>query len=134
MWLLQSLIHLWLKGTDMGVPELLVDQSTLTKTQLESLRSYVRVARGELRLREAASQRSAGGVTIGSYYRTVSQARTKIKESIVTVVIGLWLGLVESEDVRRLFDLVGKGAAELSGEDAERLARVLQVLIEKVVM
>jgi hypothetical protein len=118
----------------MGVPELLVGRSTLTEKELESLQSYLKVMKGELRLREAAAQRSGRPVTIGSYCRTVNQARTKIKRSMVTVLIGLWLEAAELEDVHRLFDLVGKGAVELSEEDTERLVRVLQALVEKVVM
>ena len=106
----------------------------MTEKELESLQSYLKVVKGELRLREAAAQRSGGPVTIGSYCRTVNQARTKIKGSVTTVLIGLWLEVVKLEDVRRLFDLVGKGAAELSEEDMERLVRALQALVEKVVM
>jgi hypothetical protein len=118
----------------MGVPELLVAKSTLTEKELESLQSFLRVVKGELRLREAAAQRSGRPVTIGSYYRTVNQARTKIKGSMMTVLIGLWLGVVKLEDVRRLFDLANKGAGGLSEADTQRLVQVLQTLVEKVVM
>jgi hypothetical protein len=118
----------------MGVPELLVARSTLTEKELESLQSFLRVVKGELRLREAAAQRLGRPVTIGSYYRTVNQARTKIKESMTTVLIGLWLGVVKLEDARKLFDLVSKGTVGLSEADTERLVQVLQALVEKVVM
>ena len=118
----------------MDVLESFVNTSTLTRTQLESLRSYVRVVNGELLLKQAAIRRAQGAVTVGSYYRTVSQGRTKIRESMVTVLIGIWLGLVKLEDVRRLFDLAGEGFEDLSDESTERFVQVLQTILEKVVI
>jgi len=126
----------------LSFPERLVNQSSLTRRQLETLTSYIRVAVGEIKLREAASLVSGGrtkGVpsrplTTGSYYRTVSQARKNVKQGLTTVVIALWLGLIKVEDVRRLFELVGGGARELSDEEAERLVQVLEALLRRMVV
>jgi|SRR5271157_2286501 len=118
----------------MKLSDALVGRSTLTKKQIESLESYRRVAKGELLLREAASLRSGKAVTVGSYWRTVQQGREKMRESMVTVLIGLWLGLIKLEDVRRLFDFVGRGATELSDDDVGRLSQVLETLISRIVM
>jgi len=104
--------------------------------------SYLRVASGEIKLREAASLSSQGRrkgkpektVTIGSYYRTVSQARANVKQSLVTIVIALWLGAIKVEDVRRLFDLVGGGARELSDEESERFLQLLDVLLRRIIV
>ena len=120
----------------------LVEQSSLTPRQLESMTSYLRVASGEIKLREAASIASHGrrrgkpdkALTVGSYYRTVSQARTNVRESLVTVVIAIWLGLIKVEDVRRLFELVGAGARELSEEEQERFMQLLQALLDRMVL
>ncbi len=125
----------------MSVLEKLVDQSSITPRQLEAMASYLRVASGEIRLREAASLASQGRrkgrpekpLTIGSYYRTVSQARANVKESLVTLVIALWLGMIKVEDVRRLFELVGGGARELSDEEADRFLQLLDVLLRRIV-
>ncbi|HUK79708.1 MAG TPA: hypothetical protein VLU91_03485 [Nitrososphaerales archaeon] len=120
----------------------LVGQSSITPRQLESLTSYMRVATGEFKLKDAASSVSRGRtkgkqdkpLTIGSYYRTVLQARTNLKESLVTVVLAIWVGLIRVEDVRRLFDLVGGGARELSDEEAERFLQLLDVLLSRIVV
>jgi hypothetical protein len=106
----------------------------LTPRQLEALRSYVRVALGEVKYREAAASGTSKSVTIGSYFRSVQQARSNVKKSIVTLLIGLWLGVVKPEDVRRLLDVAGGGVNELSDEERERFLQVLRVLIEKIVM
>jgi hypothetical protein len=126
----------------MGFVERLGEQSSLTSRQVESLASYLRVVSGELRLRDAASISSHGRskgpsdrpVSLGSYYRTVSQARTNVKQSLVTVVVALWMGAIKVEDVRRLFELVGGGARELSDEETDRFLRVLEVLLRHVVV
>ena len=126
----------------MSFPERLVDRSSLTRRQLEALTSYIRVALGEIKLREAASLVSEGRtkgiparpLTTGSYYRTVSQARKNVKQALTTVVVALWLGLIKVEDVRRLFELVGEGARELSDKEAERLVQLLEALLRRVVV
>ncbi|MGD0477211.1 MAG: hypothetical protein ABSB29_03465 [Nitrososphaerales archaeon] len=118
----------------MSLPNTLVGQSNLTEKQLESLLSYVKVVAGEIRLREAAALRSEKPVTIGSYYRTVQQGRKRIRESVVTVLVAIAIGLVRLEDARRLFELVGKGSAEVAEDDRERFTAILQVLLDKIVM
>ncbi len=93
-------------------------------------------------MKEAASIASQGRrrgepekpLTIGSYYRTVSQARANVKESLVTVVIALWLGMIKVEDVRRLFELVGTGTHNLSEEEADRFLQLLEVLLRRIVV
>lgn len=118
----------------MSLPDLLVNQSTLTRRQLEALQSYVRVALGEMKYREAAASGTSKPVTIGSYFRTVQQARENVRESIVTLLIGLWLGVVKAEDVRRLLDVAGGGIRALSEEESARLVGVLRELVERIVV
>jgi hypothetical protein len=120
----------------------LVDQSSITHRQLESLTAYLRVSTGEIKLKDAASLASRGRtrgkqespLTIGSYYRTVRQARTNVRESLMTLVIALWLGIIRVEDVRRLFELVGGGARELSEEEANRFLQLLDALLRRIIV
>jgi len=126
----------------MSLPERLLKESRLTSRQIEALAVYRRVVSGEIKFREAASIASSGRVrgdaqkalTIGSYYRTLTQARTNVKQSLVTVLIGIQLGVVRIEEVRRLFELVGAGSREISEDEAERFTRVLGAILERIVM
>jgi len=126
----------------MGFLERLVDQSSITRRQLETLTSYTRVSTGEIKLKDAASLASQGrtrgkrdrALTIGSYYRTVHQARKNVRESLVTVVMALWLGAIRVEDVRRLFELVGGGARELTDEEAEHFMQLLDALLRRIIV
>jgi len=126
----------------MSVPERVVGQSSITPRQLEVLSTYLRVASGEIKMKEAAVLASQGRtrgesdrpLTVGSYSRTVHQARANVRKSLLTVIIALWLGLIRVEDLRRLFDLVGGGARELSDEEADRFLQLLNVLLQRIVV
>jgi len=117
----------------MSLPESMVDNSALTSRQLEALRSYVRVALGEVSYREAAASGTSKSVTVGSYFRTVGQAKENLRRSLVTVLIGLWLGVIKPDDVRRLLDLAGAGDRDFSDEERERFVAVLNALVQKIV-
>jgi len=92
------------------------------------------VALGEVRFREAAANGVSKAVTVGSYFRTVQQARENVRQSLVTVLIALWLGVVKAEDVRRLLDLAGASDRSLSDEERARFVSVLGALVQKIVM
>jgi len=117
-----------------SLPDELVNDSSMTRKQLESLTLYLRVIRGDLKLKQAAEQLPQGPVSVGSYYRTVSQARKNLREALVTVLIGLWMDAIRLEDVRRLFELVGAGSRAVSEEDQARFVDVLNVLLDKMVV
>ena len=126
----------------MSVPERLVEQSSITPRQLEALATYLRVASGEINMKDAAlllSQSRTRGkpdrpLTVGSYSRTVRQGRTNVRKSLATVVIALWLGLIRVEDVRRLFELVGGSAHDLSDMEADRFLQLLHVLLQRIIV
>ena len=118
----------------MGLPADMAEQSNLSSKQFESLMSYVRVSSGQLRYKDAAASRSGRPVTIGSYYRTVQQGRRRIRESVVTVVIAVSIGLIRTEDFRRLLELVGRADLEVAEEDRERFSAILRTLVDKIVI
>lgn len=113
---------------------MLLQRSSLTETQFESLLSYRKVKSGQMHFRDAAGSRSKKPVTVGSYYRTVQQARNRVRESVVTILIAMEIGLIRLEDVRRLLELVGKANTEVAEEDSERFGEILQTLLDKIVM
>ena len=123
----------------MAIPESLIEQSELTPIQIEAIASYIGVRNGRLKWKEAAAtmkrkrkQSPDKPVTLGSYYRTVQEAKVNVKKSAVTLLIAVWLGLVRVEDMRRLFDLASRSLSDLSQEDKDRLATVLQALLTQM--
>jgi hypothetical protein len=126
----------------MNVLDELVGQSSITRRQVDLLSSYLRVVAGEMKLKDAAAIASRGRtrgkpdapLTIGSYYRTVRQARTNVKEALLTILTALWIGLIRVEDARRLLELVGGGARELTDEEAARFLQLLSALLQRIVV
>ena len=93
-------------------------------------------------MKEAASLSSKGRVkgdlerplSIGSYGRSVEQARENIKEAIATVFIAISLNLLKIEDVKKLLDLAQTGSKRLSEEERERIVSLVQTLLERIVL
>jgi hypothetical protein len=122
-----------MKDVVMSVAERLVSNSTLTKIQLETLELQKRVLSGEISLSQAAELRRRGPVSVGSYYRVLGQAKGKVRASILTVLAAMWLGYVKFDDLARLFELIGRGPAELRPEDSERMVSLLDALLDRIV-
>lgn len=126
----------------MSLLQRLVEESSLTVRQLELLTSYMQVSVGETKLKDAVSsspkenkrKRRETPLTVGSYSRTVAQARKNLRASLVTVVLGLWLGAIKTEEVRRLFELVGGGARALDDEQSDRFLQVMEALLDRIVV
>lgn len=135
------LIQIWRMTMTLSLSASLVDQSMLTRRQLEALQLYIRIAHGEMRYREATSVASQGRtkgedkpLTVGSYFRTVQQARQNIRKSVITLLIGLWSEAVKPEDIRRLLEVAGGGPKEVSDEERDQIVVVLRTLVQKIVM
>lgn len=99
---------------------------------MESLLIYKRVKTGELSLGEAGKLRTPP-VKGGSFYRVVQQGKRNLKEAIVTVTAGIWLGYLKPEDLRRLFNLLANSPSPFEKEQSEELLQVLDALVEKIV-
>jgi hypothetical protein len=118
----------------LDLPEHLVANSCFTSAQLESLQAYRQVISGNLTLNEAANMRKRGPVKIGSFYRTVQQGRRNIRESVVTLIIAIWIGMIKPSEINRLLNQVGKPLPDLGGYDTERLAAVIEDIANNIVM
>ena len=118
----------------MNLPEELIRDSTLTRKQVESLAIYLDVLSHQITMKQAAVSRPPRPITVGSYHRTVQQARNNIRSSLRTLMIAVWLGFVKPEELGRLLDLTGKRILEVDGEKYGRLTPVIEALISKIVV
>ena len=106
--------------------------SFLTAAQVDSLIMYQRVRAREMKMKEAAEARRPG-LSVGSYYRTVKQANRNIKSSVLTLIVGVWLGYVSVADLRRLLDVVARGVESLSEDQVAQLASVIEALVDRII-
>ena len=118
----------------MSLRERMRARSLMTSRQLELLRQHLDVMSGAIKLREAATNAEGGSISIGAYCRVVTQGREKLKRSVVTIVLGIWLGYLKIEDLRRLFELVASGNKDLDEENQRRLVVILGDVVDRIVV
>ena len=107
--------------------------SALTEAQIESLQLYRRVLRGEITSKEAANLRTPHPVKIGTYHRVLDQALRNLQSAIWTVIVGLNLGLIRGEELKRLIEVL---PSNLEPDEAqqEELLDVIRAIVRRVVI
>ena len=107
--------------------------SALTEAQIESLQLHRRVLRGEITSREAASLRTPDPVKLGTYHRVLDQALQNLQSAIWTLIVGLNLGLVRGEELKRLIEVLPSNL-EPDETHQEELLSVIQAIVKRVVI
>ena len=105
----------------------------MTETQIESLQLYRRVLRGEISSKEAANLRTPHPVKLGTYHRVLHQALRNLQSAIWTVIVGLNLGLVRADELKRLVEVLPEN---LEPDEArqEELLDVIRAIVRRVVI
>jgi len=110
--------------------------SQLTDAQVECLTLYRKIKSGQLTLKHASSTRltlRGQPTTEGAFLGIVQQGRNNIKKAVATIVLGVWLGYIELEDLRRLSDMISK--LERGNVDQFHLVSpVVNQLIDRMVL
>src|SRR3989442_1405557 len=87
-------------------PETIADLSTLTRVQIDAVEMHLAVTKHEINIQDALKSRKSSGISKGTHYRILAQAKKNIKRSLFTVAIAAQLGLVKPEDVQKLISSV----------------------------
>jgi len=103
----------------------LSDLSSLTKVQVETLRIQRMVRESQINMASALKIRKKAGITRGSHYRILGQARKNVKESLFTVATAVQMGMVKPDDVQRLISLASSVPEE---SDSARLAEAIELI------
>ena len=107
--------------------------SDLTEVQIETLQLHQRVLRGEISSKEAANLRMPQSVKIGTYHRVLDQALRNLQSAIWTVIVGLSLGLVRAEELKRLIEVLPPNL-EPDEVHQEELLGVIRAIVRRVVI
>jgi hypothetical protein len=117
-----------------SIPEAMIDFSSLTRIQVETLQLHLAMRKSEINMQDALKTRKNMGISRGTHYRILTQAKKNIRESVFTVAIAVQMGLIKPEDVQKLVSSVSMIPSDL---DSERLSEVLAlvgVLVSRIVM
>lgn len=106
---------------------------SLTKRQIECLTLQIS-ARNRVRDGEKGEKPyEVGGVSEGSYYRVLGQAKKNINQALYTMVLCSRMGLIQGVDLNRLLNLMSKVPLDNSEASGEVISLV-EALVTKIVM
>lgn len=114
--------------------ELLARSSSLTPTQVNTATLWRKALDGHSSAKEAARQREGGPVTLGSYHRSLNQARMNSRTSVFTILLGVRLGWIKPDALIRLVELVAKVPSALDDETSNEVISLLDALSTRIVM
>lgn len=108
--------------------------SSLTAVQVDTLKIHESVRKGEINLDYGLKVRKHEGISRGTHYRILAQAKKNMRESLFTLVTGVQLGLVKPEDVERLLSVVSRVPSSLEEAKVSEIVMLVRILIERIVM
>ena len=78
--------------------------------------------------------RKNAGISRGTHYRILAQARKNITQSLFTVATAVQMGLLRSEDVEKLISSVSMIPEDLDPEKLPEVVALVKVLADRIVM
>jgi hypothetical protein len=115
-------------------PQSIVDLSSLTEAQFETLRIEVARRKHEINMEQALRTRNISRISRGTYYRVLQQARNNIKGSLFTLAVALRLWVVNMEDVQKLILSASSIPDELAPAKAAEVLSLADTLADRIVM
>jgi len=119
----------------LAVPsEAIVDLSSLTRIQLETLKLHHSINKGAINIAIALKSRKNAGISRGTHYRILTQGRKNITKSLFTVAVAVQTGLVKSEDVQKLISTVSMIPEDIGEDKLPEVMALVKVLADRIVM
>lgn len=117
-----------------ALSEELTRLSSLTLVQVDTLKIQELIRKDAINRGDALKLRKAEGISRGTYYRILSQAKKNMRESLFTLVLGVQLGLIRAEDVERLLSTTSRIPSGVEEERIPEIVTLIRILIERIVM
>lgn len=114
--------------------DVLGDQSALTRTQLETVKIHLALRKSAISLDEALKIRKIGGISRGTHYRILNQARKNVRESVFTVAAMVQMGIARPEDLQRLLALMSTMPPEVAEDRLQEFTAIVGALVDRIVM
>lgn len=111
-----------------------MDLSSLTRIQAETLKIHLAVIKGEITMSSALKTRRNSGISRGTHYRILTQAKRNITQSLFTVAVAVQMGMLKSEDVQKLISSLSKIPADVDPEKLPEVMALVKVLANRIVM
>jgi hypothetical protein len=115
-------------------PEAIADLSSLTRIQVETLKIHRAMLKGEINMDIALKTRRNSGISRGTHYRILAQAKKNVTKSLFTVAAAVQMGLVKPEDVQKLISTVSAIPTNANPEKMPEVMALVRVLADRIVM
>jgi predicted DNA-binding protein (UPF0251 family) len=113
--------------------EVVVDLSSLTKIQVKTIKMHQAVRRGEINVESALKSRRNQGISRGTHYRILTQAKKNVVESLFTVGIAVQLGLLKSEDLVKLVSAISMIPVNVDDDKLPEVIALVNALANRIV-
>jgi len=110
------------------------DLSSLTRVQVDTLKVHQALTKGEINMDTALRTRKNSGISRGTHYRILQQARKNVVKSLLTVATAAQLGLLKPEDVQKLIATVSTIPVDLDPTKMSEVVTLVAVLADRIVM
>jgi hypothetical protein len=110
------------------------DLSSLTRVQVDTLKVHQAIIKGEINMDTALRTRKNVGISRGTHYRILQQARKNIVKSLLTVATAVQLGLLKPEDVQKLIATVSTIPVDLDPIKMSEVVTLVAVLADRIVI
>ena len=114
--------------------EAISNLSSLTRIQVETLKIQQSVIKAEITMDSALKMRRNSGISRGTHYRILTQAKRNITQSLFTVAVAVQMGLLKSEDVQKLISSVSMIPVDVDPGKLPEVVALVKVLAERIVM
>gem|GEM_PF-6429640 len=78
--------------------------------------------------------RRNSGISRGTHYRILTQAKRNITQSLFTVAVAVQMGLLKSEDVQKLISSVSMIPVDIDQGKLPEVVALVKVLADRIVM
>ena len=85
-------------------------------------------------MKYALRKRKANGISPGTHYRILNQARKNIKKSLITVGIAAQLGLLKAEDIQRIVSAISTIPLQVDSDKLPEIVALVSALADRVVI
>ncbi len=115
-------------------PKSIIDLSSLTEIQVETLRIELARRKHEITMQEALKTRKISGISRGAHHRVLLQAKANVKAALFTLAVAVHLGVLNLEEAQKLILSASSIPDDLDSNKTTEILGLVNVLAERIVM
>jgi Glu-tRNA(Gln) amidotransferase subunit E-like FAD-binding protein len=95
---------------------------------------HLAVTKHEINMQEVLKSRKSSGISKGTHYRILAQAKKNIRRSLFTVATAAQLGLLKPDDVQKLISSVSMIPVKVDSQKLPEILALINAVVDRIVM